>query len=53
MVIVTLIYQDGTRWNVGGFSTIEDANKWISDEKAKLYWIDSTQIEIIDNTPKI
>ena len=51
MVVVTLIYVDGTRWLAGGFPTMEAAQAWINEEKTRPYWKQDTQVEVIDNTP--
>lgn len=51
MILVTLIYENGERWFVGGFGTHDEAWRWIDEEKTRPYWVDSTQIEILDTTP--
>lgn len=51
MIEVTLIYQDGSTWFAGGFSSLDDAWTWIDQEKTRPYWDSATQVQVVDNTP--
>lgn len=51
MILVTLIYPDGSRWFAGGFPNHDAAWTWIDDEKTRAYWVLTTEIEVIDSTP--
>ena len=45
---ITLTYENGSTWFAGGFSTIEQANKWIDEEKTRPYWKQTTTINIVE-----
>lgn len=44
---VTLIYANGTTWYVGDFTSQQDADKWINEEKTRPYWDETTQVQIV------
>lgn len=46
-VTLTLIYQDGTRFIVGGFDSLEKAQAWLAEEQTRPYWQQSTTWEIV------
>ncbi len=46
MVSVTLIYEDGSTWFAGEFSSQEKAQTWIDEERTRPYWNSSTQVQI-------
>ena len=43
---LTLKYQDGTLFIVGGFDSNESLQKWVDNEKEKPYWDPLTEIII-------
>jgi hypothetical protein len=50
---VTLLYEDGSTWFVGGFSSEEAANEWCNLEKNRSYWNHNTQIQIVDKSTTV
>lgn len=46
-VVLTLIYQDNTRFIVGGFESEAKALEWISNEQNSPNWVESTTWEIV------
>ncbi len=52
MFVVTLTYVDGTVWIAGGFDSADAANAWIATEKTRPYWVETTIVNIQDNTPQ-
>lgn len=50
MYILTLVYPDGTKFIVGGFSNQASVNDWIAKEQEKPSWKAGTTTQI-DETP--
>ena len=44
--LLTLIYQDGNRFFVGGFPSEAAALAWLAEEQTRPYWQQSTTWEI-------
>lgn len=42
-----LIYENGSRFIVGGFDSEEKALAWITEEQSRPYWQQSTTWEIV------
>jgi hypothetical protein len=51
VIVVTLIYANGSQWIAGGFDTLDAANAWIANEQAQPYWDPATEAQITDNAP--
>lgn len=51
MIVLTLIYADGSQWIAGGFETVDAVNAWVTEAKSQANWDPGTQVQIVDNTP--
>ena len=51
MITLTIKKSDDSIYWIERFSTIEEANKWLNDEKEKSYWDKSYTWELVDDTP--
>jgi hypothetical protein len=47
---VTLVYADGSTWLAGSFQSLDDANAWVTNEKAQPYWVATTQANVVDKS---
>jgi hypothetical protein len=45
---VTLVYVDSSTWYAGQFNSLDEANTWINNEKAKPYWNAATTVQIVE-----
>jgi hypothetical protein len=46
----TLIYEDGSTWFVGTFSSQDALNNWVNEEKTRPYWQATTQVQVVDKS---
>ncbi len=45
-VQIKLVYEDSSEWFAGEFDSLEEANRWINEEKTRPYWDNSTVVNI-------